>query len=360
MIGIPPPAAEPPAPVPPAPAPPAPAPPEPELPPIAKVESPITEPPRPGMAAEWTVAITDDQHEELTTSEVVELYIRGGIDFETFIWADGMDDWKQPWEIPLLAVQLRQRGLVPPGEGDQIIPSSDFDSEDEHTVVAQGPSFARADQSGSWREPGGWGEQAPADISFEDVTVSMDAPHAALLLRESSDDADDVTMDAEVDELLDAARPAGTPYAAGYDSVPVARVEPDFADDSYDLTDQMVRPAGLGEAPYAIHGAPHAPAPSGGADALDFYVPQPPQPPVSAPFEYPAASAPQAHANLVGYSQQPQFAPPPVFAPAAMPAKKSGGGGLFIVVIILILLLCAVAVAYVTRQPPQLWERLPF
>ncbi len=354
MIGIPPPAA---------PAPQRPEPePEPELPPIAEVEPSAPEPPRPGMAAEWTVAITDDQHEELTTSEVVELYVRGGIDFETFIWAEGMDDWKQPWEIPLLAIQLRQRGLLPPGEGEQIIPSTDFDNEDEHTVVAQGPAFARADPSGAWHEPGGWQEQGEADIGFEDVTVSMDAPHAAMLLRNT--DPEDVTMDADVDELLDGARPAGTPYAGGYDSIPAAHVESDFADDSYDLTDQMVRPEGLGEAPYPSPRAPEERQPISAGDIMDFHVPQPPSPPVSAPFEYPAASAPQPYpaSGAASYPQNPQFAAPQASAPPATQPKPGGrgGGGLFILVIVLILLLCAVAVAYVTRQPPQLWDRLPF
>lgn len=351
MIGIPPPAA---------PAPQRPEP-EPELPPIAEVEPPAPEPPRPGMAAEWTVAITDDQHEELTTSEVVELYVRGGIDFETFIWAEGMDDWKQPWEIPLLAVQLRQRGLLPPEEGEQIIPSTDFDNEDEHTVVAQGPAFARADSSGAWREPGGWQDQGEADIGFEDVTVSMDAPNAAMLLRNT--DPEDVTLDADVDELLDGARPAGTPYAGGYDSIPAAHIESDFADDSYDLTDQMVRPAGLGDASYPSARAPEVRQPKSAGDIMDFHVPQPPSPPVSAPFEYPAASAPQPYpaSGAPSHPQNPQFAAPQASAPPATQPKPGGrGGGLFILVIVLILVLCAVAVAYVTRQPPQLWDRLPF
>lgn len=365
MIGIPPPAAEAP------------------IAPIAPMEAPEPEPPRPGTAAEWTVAITDDQHEELTTSEVIELYVRGGVDHETFIWAEGMEDWKQPWEIPLLAAELRQRGLVPPEEGEQIVPSSDFDDEDEHTVVAQGPPFSSrpSEQSGAWREPGGWGDLpdgTDGDIGFEDVTVSMEAPHAALLLRQTSeldDDDDDATIDADVDALLDGAEPAGTPYN-GYDRVPSAPVDPAFADDSYDVTGRIVRPEPV--APYpGVAQAAHPPITE--ADILDFHAPgvphqshaeaprapqhappqvpsQPHHAPPQAPFEYPAHSAPGVDPRLLG---QPQMGGAPGVVSQAPPKKKGGGGGIFLAVIVIILLISAVAVAYVTRQPPQLWDRLP-
>ncbi len=366
MIGIPPPAAEP------------------ALEPIAPMEPPAPEPepPRPGTAAEWTVAITDDQHEDLTTSEVIELYVRGGVDHETFIWAEGMDDWKQPWEIPLLAAELRQRGLVPPEEGEPIVPSTDFDDDDEHTVVAQGPPFSSrpSEQSGAWREPGGWGDlphDTEGEIGFEDVTVSMDAPHAALLLRQTSegevDDDDDATIDADVDALLDGAEPAGTPYA-GYDQVPSAKVDAAFDDDSYDVTGRMVRPEPVAAHPAVAQGAhppitaadimdfhapgasgqPHAEVPSGPHHAPPEIASQPHHAPPQAPFEYPAHGAPGMDPRFQG-----QQLPPTAGVSQAPAEKKGGGGGVFVVVILIILLISALAVAYVTRQPPQLWDRLP-
>ncbi len=181
MIGIPAPAVESPEP-------------EPAVPPMAPVA--VDEPAatsEAGGGPEWTVAITDDQHEELNTNEVVELYARGAVDQETFIWADGMEDWKQPWEIPLIAAALSARGLAPlPEEPD----------DEDRTIVSDGLPSSRP-SGGEWREPGSWSSPSldgPIDddaVSFDDVTVSMDAPRAAELLREARlmDDAVRATQD---------------------------------------------------------------------------------------------------------------------------------------------------------------------
>ncbi|MBI3203168.1 MAG: zinc-ribbon domain-containing protein [Myxococcales bacterium] len=135
---------------------------------------------------EWTVALTDDQHEEMRTGEVVELYARGSIDQETFIWADGMEDWKRPWEIPMIAAALAGRGLEPkPGddetEDDDTYPMDEA-HEDEATIVASlgvlGPPSSRGKiPSGVWHEPG-----REEEVGFEDVTVSLDRQSAQGLL----------------------------------------------------------------------------------------------------------------------------------------------------------------------------------
>lgn len=135
---------------------------------------------------EWTVAITDDHHEEMDTPEIVALYAAGTIGAETFVWKDGMKDWLMPFEIPELARALKARGIAPPSEE---------------------PEFERAPKSfGVWREPGSWNEppRAPGaeddDVDFNDVTVSMAAPQAEELLRAVEQSAPGSTRYAQDDD----------------------------------------------------------------------------------------------------------------------------------------------------------------
>lgn len=134
---------------------------------------------------EWTVALTDDQHEEMRTAEVVQLYARGSIDQETFIWADGMEDWKRPWEIPMIATTLSAQNLEPKVVDDDDMPM-DEPHEDEATIVASlgvlGPPSSRGKiPSGVWHEPG-----RDEEVGFEDVTVSLDRQSAQGLLASLS------------------------------------------------------------------------------------------------------------------------------------------------------------------------------
>jgi hypothetical protein len=165
---------------------------------------------KPAPVTPWTVAITDDQHEEMATNEVVELFAAGTINAETFIWKEGMDDWQMPFDIPVIAMALNARGFGPgraPAQPREIGRYTDEPSHDQQTAVAQSP-FDRSDDqtvvtaspfdqsgqgssaSGVWREPGSWNEPPRAagndqhrEVSFDDVTVSMAAPQAEELLR---------------------------------------------------------------------------------------------------------------------------------------------------------------------------------
>ena len=134
---------------------------------------------------EWTVALTDDQHEEMRTAEVVQLYARGSIDQETFIWADGMEDWKRPWEIPMIAAALSARGLKPKSESRESDLPMDEPAEEDATIVASmgalmPPSSRAKVPSGVWHEPGR--DEEDKEIGFEDVTVSIDSRSAQDLL----------------------------------------------------------------------------------------------------------------------------------------------------------------------------------
>jgi hypothetical protein len=161
---------------------------------------------------EWTVALTDDQHEEMRTTEVVELFARGTIDHETFIWADGMEDWKRPWEIPLISAALSARGMRPPTtEEAKSSPVQAREPEaDDQTIVASvrfgpGSSPRGSIPSGVWHEPGrDEEEEAERNVGFDDVTVSLDTREAQNLMRaaagESIGDAEDATDSVEFDD----------------------------------------------------------------------------------------------------------------------------------------------------------------
>lgn len=150
----------------------------------------------------WTVAVTDEQHEEMTVAEAVELYARGTINEETFIWKEGMPDWQMPFELPEFAKALRARGFAPgqpvrkARELEQYhvasgaAPQLPLDSDAEATRVGQfGAPESSGGAPGVWREPGLVGPNR--EVSFDDVTVAMQAPQAEELLREAGLDRDD-------------------------------------------------------------------------------------------------------------------------------------------------------------------------
>ena len=118
----------------------------------------------------WTVAITDEDHREMTMVEVVDAYSAGSIDAETFIWREGMSDWLTPFEIPAIASALESRGLTPRTNASHDEPSPDLPE-------------SRGPQSGAWREPGRiGGHDARDEVGFEEVTVAMAGSKAQALL----------------------------------------------------------------------------------------------------------------------------------------------------------------------------------
>jgi hypothetical protein len=134
----------------------------------------------------WTVAVTDDDHHEMTLAQIVDAYAAEKIDAETFIWRDGMQDWLMPFEIGDIATALRARRLVP---------RTNAASSAGGTLP-----FGEDPPPGAWREPGRWdrNDAPPEEPSFDDVTVAMEAPKAkALLQAVSSEDAAAKAADAE-------------------------------------------------------------------------------------------------------------------------------------------------------------------
>src|SRR5690606_8325349 len=45
-------------------------------------------------AASYTVSISDTDQRTMTVAQIVDAYNEGVIDAETYLWAEGMDDWQ--------------------------------------------------------------------------------------------------------------------------------------------------------------------------------------------------------------------------------------------------------------------------
>ena len=139
----------------------------------------------------WTVAVTDDDHHEMTLAQIVEAYASEKIDAETFIWRDGMQDWLMPFEIGEIAMALRARRLVPRTNA---------------AATAGTAPLGEDPPPGAWREPGRWdrNDGPPEEPSFDDVTVAMEAPKAKALLQAVSSEEAAKNADAQASKPITA------------------------------------------------------------------------------------------------------------------------------------------------------------
>ncbi|HEY8943577.1 MAG TPA: DUF4339 domain-containing protein, partial [Polyangiaceae bacterium] len=69
-------------------------------PPGPAAEPPQSETPS---ATPWTVALRDGQQTSASTEQLLELYAAGAVDAETYVWREGMADWKRTLDVPELA-----------------------------------------------------------------------------------------------------------------------------------------------------------------------------------------------------------------------------------------------------------------
>jgi predicted Zn finger-like uncharacterized protein len=67
-----------------------------------------------GDDAQWHVNVGDNDQRTMTLAEVVEAYNAGIVTQETFIWSDGMDDWRPLGEVVAVVAALRGSAPAPP------------------------------------------------------------------------------------------------------------------------------------------------------------------------------------------------------------------------------------------------------
>jgi predicted Zn finger-like uncharacterized protein len=200
----------------------------------------------------WTVAVTDDDHRDMTTAQVVDAYAAGAIDDETFVWQEGMEDWLSPFEIPAIAAALKARGLSPKTD----------DGGDAPPAAEPPAPASQGHREGAWHEPGRWDQGAPGlgAAAFDDVTVAMAAPKAQALLDAVAHDEERARLAPgdPAPKAGDGAGAAGTAQGVGGS------------------------PPGEAERPHASpRPAAGAPPPEAAPFRLPFEAPEPPAPVVS-------------------------------------------------------------------------------
>jgi len=76
-------------------------------------------------AESFTVSVTDTDQRTMTVPEIVEAYNEGVIDAETYVWAEGMDDWRPLKDVDVVVDALHEaaaaadEAAVQGGEADQ-------------------------------------------------------------------------------------------------------------------------------------------------------------------------------------------------------------------------------------------------
>jgi predicted Zn finger-like uncharacterized protein len=152
---------------------------------------------------EWTVAINDRDHTEMSTRQLVELYAIGAISAETFVWKPGMETWKTPFTIPSIATALDQRGfklpVEPTGPFGHPRELRGFEAEDpeaanEEATVIQQVSLGSQLGAAAWQDAGT--PEPRAEVAAADIPAANRSPFAD---RES---LDEVTVAADSRKLI--------------------------------------------------------------------------------------------------------------------------------------------------------------
>ncbi|MGC4091423.1 MAG: DUF4339 domain-containing protein [Polyangiaceae bacterium] len=135
-------------------------------------------PPEPEAANHaWLVALGDGRREPASLARIVDLFSSGSIDSSTYIWREGMTDWKKPFEIPEIAAALKARGIggasglsMPPPDPDEATRVSLAPTDD----LLKAPSPAPAPPRPPSAQPG-------TSSKFDDdgVTVARTGPPSA-------------------------------------------------------------------------------------------------------------------------------------------------------------------------------------
>ena len=128
----------------------------------------------PILDAGWYVVVEGEQRGPLPPIELSQLFAKGSVGLDSYVWKEGFDDWKAASEVPELVQILGGAGSIRPSETGQLATDSTT------SIGAGGDLFS--DTNG--REPTGEIETdgdplAGLDESPADVDSPLEAPLAA-------------------------------------------------------------------------------------------------------------------------------------------------------------------------------------
>lgn len=126
-------------------------------------------------SATYTVSITDTDQRSMTLPQLIEAYNEGVIDAETYVWAEGMDDWQPLKDVDAIVDALHEAATG--GDGQQAA----YQGEDLAATVA-------VDQGGGYgavAAAGGYGASYGASYG-SDLGATVAMPEAAAALSSGS------------------------------------------------------------------------------------------------------------------------------------------------------------------------------
>lgn len=133
----------------------------------------------------FDIAYPDDRQETLKLSELVGKYQAGTLGDDTFVWREGMSDWKAPREVPEIESALTAKGA----NRKAAAPAPQSYEDDEATKIQVSPfDVGGDDPSGEWREPAKeapsspqapFDLRAPSALPFEKPEVAATSPKPA-------------------------------------------------------------------------------------------------------------------------------------------------------------------------------------
>ncbi|MFZ5894038.1 MAG: zinc-ribbon domain-containing protein [Myxococcota bacterium] len=258
----------------------------------------------------WLVALADGRREPASLARIVDLFAARSIDANTYIWRDGMPDWKKPFDIPEIAAALRARGIGPDGVPRGLsVPPPD---PDEATRV----SFAPSDEAVGAATNGSRPPAAPAptpgsSTRFDDesVTVARSGPPSNPLALSKPLTSPSGALPGQKRPTLPPLRPA-----AGRPSLPHPST---IAESTGRARQNTIPPLGAPAARPPLRSSTSNPPPP--APVVSSVPPPPPPPPLAAPSAPPVVAAPA----MVAAPPAPSMPDAPALAAAAVAPPMS-------------------------------------
>ncbi|HWA74745.1 MAG TPA: DUF4339 domain-containing protein [Polyangiaceae bacterium] len=280
--------------------------------------APSNAPPSGGTA--WLVALADGRREPASLARIVDLYAAGTIDAATYLWREGMPDWKTPFTVPEIAAALTARGLAPQRPSAGALAPQEPDPEEATRVGMAAYEDPRARRPTLPPLRSGSGLHKPPAEDDDGITIARSGPPSSPVslppLRPRSDPPPAAGWPAAAQALRRntpaATRPPSNPPPP---AVPAAVAAPGRRPRAHTLPGDLVIPlTGPGAPPPTPMFAPRNQPFAAAAAAAAMRTPSSPPPP---------GAPPPAPSNVQASSAPPPPPPPnPLPPPSALASAQ--------------------------------------